>query len=172
MLCEECQKEQATVYVTRVINGQKSEMRLCSQCALNKGELSGTIEPGFTFHNILAGLFDPESNFMESGTRRTAARCPGCGLSLADFRRMGKVGCGQCYTEFERELEPLLRRIHRSVEHVGKAPHSARDDEHSLRMQLEHLRAKLSEAVANEEFEEAARLRDEARELARKLESQ
>lgn len=172
MLCEHCKKEQATVYVTRIVNDHKNEIHLCSQCALDQGELSGSMEPGFTFHNILASLFDPDSTFMASGTHRGIVRCSGCGLSLADLRRIGKVGCGQCYTEFERELEPLLRRIHRSVEHVGKVPKSAGEDQNTLRVKLDHLRAKLQEAVEKENFEEAARLRDEAREIERKLESQ
>lgn len=170
MLCEECQKEQATVHVTRIVNNHKSEVHLCNQCASEKGEFGVTMDPGFTFHNILAGLVDPEGTLMQTGPRTSASRCSGCGLGLMDFRRMGKVGCGQCYIEFERELEPLLRRIHRSVEHVGRVPHTARDDKHSIRKQLERIRARLNEAVANEEFEEAARLRDEARALERKLE--
>lgn len=169
MLCEDCQKEPATVYVNRVVNGHKTEMHLCARCAREKGELSGTIEPGFAFHNILAGLFDPDAAMVSGAPRRVAARCPGCGLSIADFRRLGKLGCGQCYVEFERELEPLLKRIHRSAEHNGKLPAHARDEEHEKRKEVERLRAKLAEAVTAEAYEEAARIRDQIRQLEARL---
>lgn len=169
MLCEQCQKEQATVYITRIVNNHKTEQYLCNQCAREKGEFSGPTEPGFAFHNILAGLFDPEATFTHGPARRGALRCSGCGLSLADFRRLGKLGCGQCYLDFERELEPLLKRIHRSVEHVGKSPRGTTDGQHALRKQLERLRAQLAAAVAKEEYEEAARLRDEVRAIEARL---
>lgn len=160
------------MYITRIVNDHKTEMYLCNQCARDKGELGGAIEPGFAFHNILAGLFDPQAAVVTGQPRQVATRCSGCGLTLADFRRMGKLGCSQCYTEFEKELEPLLKRIHRSGEHVGKAPHAARDGRREVQKQLERLRVRLSEAIKNEEFEEAARIRDEVRELQLKLESE
>ena len=169
MLCEECHKEPATVYVTRIVNDHKTEQYLCNRCAREKGEIAGSMEPGFAFHNILAGLFDPDAGLVTGAPRRVAARCPGCGLSLADFRRLGKLGCSRCYAEFERELEPLLKRIHRSVEHTGKRPLAARDARHDLRREVERLRARLAEAVAAEAYEEAARLRDEIRRLEPRL---
>lgn len=169
MMCEECQKEPATVHVTRIVNDSKTELHLCSRCARDMGEVISTMEPGFAFHNILAGLFDPDSGVVTGAPRRTATRCPGCGLSLADFRRLGKLGCSQCYVEFERELEPLLRRVHRSVQHTGKRPAAVRDARHELRREIERLRAKLAEAVAQEAYEEAAKIRDEIRRLEAKL---
>ncbi len=170
MLCEQCHKEAASVYITRIVNDHKTEMYLCNQCAREKGELGGAVEPGFAFHNILAGLFDPQTASAAGHARQVTTRCSGCGLTLSDFRRIGKLGCSQCYSEFEKELEPLLKRIHRSGEHVGKSPHTARDERREWQRSLERLRTQLAEAVNKEEFEAAARLRDEMRALQSKLE--
>ena len=161
-MCEECQKEPATVFVTRIVNGNKSEVHLCHRCAKERGEMAAPMEPGFAFHNILAGLFEPEATV--AAPKRVSVRCSGCGMSLADFRRIGKLGCGQCYSEFERELEPLLKRVHRSVRHTGKTPHAMQDDTHALRRRLDELRTKLNEAISKEAYEEAAKLRDQIRE--------
>lgn len=173
MLCEECHKEPANVHVTQIINDQKTEMYLCNRCAREKGGVVTPMEPGFAFHNIIAGLFDPESSQVGPGSTRTlSTRCPGCGHTLADLRRVGQLGCSTCYSEFEKELEPLLKRIHRSSEHVGKVPGFAQDETHRIRRMLERLRSRLSDAVAKEAYEEAAKLRDEIRELENRLNGQ
>lgn len=173
MLCEECHKEPASVHVTQIINDHKTEMYLCNRCAREKGGTVSPMEPGFAFHNIIAGLFDPESSPAGSGSLRSlSTRCPGCGHTLADLRRVGQLGCATCYSEFERELEPLLRRIHRSAEHVGKVPRFAQDEIHTIRRKLDQLRSRLSAAVAKEAYEEAAKIRDEIRELEVRLSGQ
>lgn len=166
MLCDECRKEQASVHVTRIVNDQKTELHLCQDCAKARGESSGAVEPGFAFHNILAGLFETEGTPLAHVAGRSTFRCQNCGMSLSDFRRLGQLGCSHCYTQFQRELEPLLKRIHRSVEHSGKAPRGEKSAE-ARRREIERLRLKLSEAVAAEAYEEAARLRDQIKSLER-----
>ncbi len=168
MLCEECQTEPATVHVTRIVNNQKSEINLCAKCAQKRGETGIAMEPSFAFHSILAGLFEPESLVMSHPARPRADRCTQCGMSLSEFRRSGQLGCSHCYVQFERELQPLLRRIHRSAEHVGKTPLAA-NGRHHLQREVERLRERLRQAVAREAFEEAARLRDEIRRLEQRL---
>jgi len=165
MLCEECHKEPATVHFTKIVNGHKSEVYLCSRCAERRGEAQLAMEPSFAFHNILAGLFEPEAALAPGRAFRTVTRCPSCGSSLSDFRRRGELGCSQCYFEFERELEPLIKRIHRSVEHHGKAPRGAASSEYARRKEIQRLKAELQSAVAQEQYETAARLRDKIREL-------
>jgi len=168
-MCEACHKEPATVHVTRIVNDQKTEMHLCAQCAKERGEIEMTVEPSFAFHNILAGLFEPEAVVTSHPARPTAIRCSNCGLSLADFRRLGKLGCSQCYAQFERELEPLLKRIHQSVEHMGKSPKKVAEGRRNVRREIERLRQQLADAVAREAYEEAARLRDQIRSLEQGL---
>lgn len=169
MLCQQCQEEPATVHVTRIVNDHKTEMHLCEKCAKERGEAEISMEPSFAFHNILAGLFEPEAMIVPGPARRSIPRCSHCGLSLADFRKLGKLGCSECYSEFEKELEPLLKRIHRSVEHVGKSPQVIKDNRQHVRREIEKLRTRLNEAVTEEAYEEAARLRDEIRSLEAKL---
>lgn len=166
MLCDECRKDPATVHVTRIMNDQKTEMHLCAECARARGESAMSSEPGFAFHNILAGLFDPEGALHGSAPTKMAFRCQNCGMSLSDFRRSGKLGCSHCYEQFQRELEPLLRRIHRSVEHMGKRPPGV-SSELSRRREIERLRERLQDAVRREAFEEAAKIRDQIRQLER-----
>ena len=68
-MCEACHKEPATVHVTRIVNDQKTEMHLCAQCAKERGEMEMSVEPSFAFHNILAGLFEPESALLPHHSR-------------------------------------------------------------------------------------------------------
>lgn len=170
MLCEDCHEQPATVHFTRIVNDQKTEAHLCADCARKRGEIGIASEPSFTFHNILAGLFQPESMLGRGTQAARIPRCSNCGLSLADFRRLGQFGCNHCYQEFQRELEPILKRIHRAVEHVGKAPGSHEPTRQRLRKEIQRLHERLRRAVDTEAYEEAARIRDQIRELERKIE--
>lgn len=164
-MCEACQKEPATVHVTRIVNDQKTEMHLCAQCAKERGEMEMSVEPSFAFHNILAGLFEPEAAMLSQHTRPAPVRCDKCGLSLSDFRRLGKLGCSHCYEQFERELEPLFKRIHQSAEHTGKRPKHVAAARKDVKKEIQRLREQLQIAVSKEAYEEAARLRDQIRSL-------
>jgi protein arginine kinase activator len=88
--------------------------------------------------------------------------CPRCGLTYADFRRVGRLGCGTCYETFGSELRPLLRRIHGSIEHTGCVPSGLAED-HLRRKEMMKLKRELSLAVQDEEYEKAATLRDAIR---------
>lgn len=165
MLCEECGKRPATIHLKRVVNEKATEAHLCHECAHNKGELGFMNEPSFTFHNLLAGLFDPETVVTGTPVPKHSARCQSCGLSFADFRRLGHLGCNECYNTFDRQLEPLLRRIHGNTRHTGKVPQSGEHQAIQQRRKLEELRSQLREAVASEAYETAAALRDEIRRL-------
>ena len=94
--------------------------------------------------------------------------CPNCGMSYADFQQTGKIGCSVCYGTFRRQLEPLLRRIHGTSTHSGKIPRRS-GGTLELKQEIKRLRGELKEKVAQEEYEEAARLRDEVRALEQKL---
>lgn len=167
MMCEQCGKRPATVHITQVINGVMNEKHLCEECAEAQGQLSFMMQPTFTFHNLLAGLFEPGKEF--AGLVRPRNRCPNCGLTFADFRRLGHLGCDQCYDTFDMELENLIRRIHGSTTHTGKVPMNRRHGTAYKQRELERLREALQEAVAKEEYEKAADLRDQIRRLEREL---
>lgn len=165
MLCDECKRRPATVHFTKVVNQHKTEAHLCEECARKLGD-EFLLEPGVTFHHILSGLFEaePAAGAVGSLPPTQKVRCSSCGLSFADFRRLGHLGCSHCYEQFERQLEPILRRIHGSIHHTGKVPRRAAahlQRERKLRL----LREELDEAVAKEEYERAAELRDLIRRL-------
>lgn len=166
-MCDECQERQATVMITRIVNGKKTEAHLCQECAQKHGDLGFLTEPGFTFHNILAGLFDPENAFTGPISIRSKTRCENCGLSFTDFRRLGTLGCSECYKQFEPMLDPLIRRIHGSGQHTGKTP--VRGGVARLRSELEEARRQLRDAVGAEAYEKAAVLRDRIKELEKQI---
>ena len=159
MLCEICGKNEATVHYTEIINNEMTEMHLCEGCAREKEAI---IKPHFPLADLLAGLTDFKVPLtVEKGK---AGKCPRCGLAYADFRKMGRLGCGQCYYTFKDSLSLLLKRVHGSSEHVGKVPASA-DKEAGAGRALRELRERLHQAIQKEEFEEAATLRDRIREM-------
>ncbi|BAS29123.1 UvrB/UvrC motif-containing protein [Limnochorda pilosa] len=172
MLCEDCHEREATVHITHVVNGEKSEAHLCESCAQKRSQAQG-MGP-FGLQSFLKGLFDPETLFGAGvpgglpGAVERGVRCESCGLSLDDFRRLGQLGCGHCYQQFERQLQPVLRRIHGATTHTGKVP-SRGNQTVVLRRELEKLREQLAAAVGREAYEEAAALRDRIHALEARL---
>lgn len=167
MLCEICNKNEATVHYTEIISNKMSEMHLCEDCAREKGTM---IEPHFPLADLLAGLADVKVPLkVGDGEIR---KCSNCGLTYEDFRKVGRLGCAQCYYAFKHNLSSLLKRVHGSTVHVGKVPASAgkvtktvSSDRSVAGTTLEDLRNKLQLAIQKEEFEEAARVRDQIREM-------
>lgn len=161
MLCENCGKNPATTYIKRVINGVKTEKHLCSKCA---AALGYSVNTGNNLANILASMFG-DMAYSGVGSEKT---CKCCGCSFNDIVKNGKVGCPECYITFIDELAPYLKRIHGNVKHIGKIPNRsslAVADPGSKVMTLRH---ELNTLIKNEEFEKAAKVRDEIRELERK----
>lgn len=159
------------MHYTSVVNDQKTEYHLCEQCAREKGELDFPMgfDPGFSIHNLLAGLLDM-SNPGLPVEKKSAAKnqCPKCGMDYAQFGKTGRLGCGECYSAFQRQLEPLLRRIQGTSTHSGKVP-ERQGDSLKLERKIKRLERELENAVEGEEFEKAAELRDQLRELRRQL---
>ncbi len=156
MLCQKCGKNQATTHYTQIINGKKTEMHLCSQCA---GSGNGT------FPSLLSDMFFGETPYLGFDTGETV--CPGCGSTLSRIRSQGKVGCGQCYDTFLDALLPYIRQIHGTDSHVrgvpapeslsAETPENAGTEEAVLKKQL-------ADAIAREDYEQAAVLRDKIKE--------
>jgi protein arginine kinase activator len=160
MLCDICKKNPATVHLTEIIDGQMNELHLCEECARHK---SADMEQQFGLSDLLAGMAD--FGKPEKEEDNVKAKCPNCGLAYADFKKIGRLGCGECYNAFRKYLAPLLKRIHGSNQHVGKSPASPGAPEATGRKKsgLLNLKAQMQRAVQREDFEEAARLRDQIR---------
>jgi protein arginine kinase activator len=173
MLCDICHKNPATVHLTEIIDNQMTELHLCEPCAQEK---SSQMEQQFGISDLLAGLvdFDKQAQAQEKIT----AECLNCHLTYKDFKKIGRLGCSECYTYFKKYLASLLKRIHGSNQHTGKIPaklaqvYKQRKKAPAVTASLPELRDKLQRAISLEEFEEAARLRDQIRQLEKQQEKQ
>ena len=165
MLCNICNKNPATVHLTEIVDEQMSELHLCEECARQK---SAAMEQQFGLSDLLAGMaeFDKPETAKEKEVAVTL-KCQNCGLTYADFKKIGRLGCGECYNAFKKYLSPLLKRIHGSIQHTGKSPLKVTNTL-KKKIDAQELRNRLQKAIESEAFEEAARLRDQIKELEKK----
>jgi protein arginine kinase activator len=164
MLCDICGKNPATVHLTEIIDDQMTELHLCEECAQKK---SLEMEQQFGLSDLLAGMAEFGKPTKELETAESI-KCVNCNLTYADFKKIGRLGCGECYNAFRKYLTPLLKRIHGSSQHIGKSPLKvARPIKKKL--DLQDLRFKLQKAIETEAFEEAAKIRDRIKELEKRL---
>jgi protein arginine kinase activator len=175
MVCQECQQRPATLHFTKIVNGEKSESHICDHCAKEKGDLSMFSDgAGFSFNNLLAGLLNFEHKpFKKDSTNAftptEVIQCDRCKLTFQQFAKIGRFGCSNCYSAFLHQLDPVLRRLHSgNTVHKGKIPKRMGGSIH-VKKQIESLRVELKELIASEEFESAAKLRDQIRELEASL---
>ena len=134
------------------------KVNLCDACSKEKGVQDPT---GFALADLLLGIGAAEE--IEK-TTSTTQRCPVCGFTQADFKKTGRLGCSSCYTTFTEALNALLKAMHKGTSHVGKVPQRAhRAVELSDRMR--NLNESLQKAVAEENYETAATLRDQIKQL-------
>ncbi|WPP40918.1 UvrB/UvrC motif-containing protein [Paenibacillus hunanensis] len=170
MICQECQQRPATLHFTKIVNGEKTEFHICEHCAREKGELIPGTSGGFSIHNLLSGLmdFDAGNKAKVAGTPAQQLQCPECGMTYAQFRKLGRFGCSSCYQTFDRQLDPMLKRVHGSTAHSGKLPARA-GEQIKVRRQVNELRQQMQQRIAEEEFEQAAQLRDQIRELDKQI---
>lgn len=153
----------ATVHLTDIVNRKKRHTHLCESCAHKQNIISEGPAPQLNLQPLLQlimgqmGLLEPEAAVDPAGLT-----CPDCGLRYAQFKADGRLGCPTDYDAFRPTLEPLLERIHRGLYHSGKAPRAAAIRQ-TLAANVAELKRRLATAVAEEKYEEAARLRDAIR---------
>ncbi|MFW5984635.1 MAG: UvrB/UvrC motif-containing protein [Halanaerobiaceae bacterium] len=167
MLCQNCGQKEANVHLTRIVNGEKTEIFLCEDCAEKKGQLSFESDP-FSFHNLLSGILNADLNTL---SKKDTAKCDNCGLSYNQFGETGLFGCSECYDQFADRLDPLVKRIHGSNKHQGKVPRRKGGDLR-VKNKIESLREEMEKVIAEENFERAAELRDQIHELEESLGSE
>lgn len=161
MLCSICQKNEAKVHLTQIVDDKMQKIDLCEECSKAKGV---TDPAGFSFADLLLG----PGLVAEAGTTSVAkpgeTACPTCGLAQSDFKKSGRFGCPQCYSTFAEGLPAMLKTMHRGLRHTGKVPAGFRVRREPAD-QLKQLTRKLEKAIETENFEEAAQLRDQIRDL-------
>ncbi|QSX07915.1 UvrB/UvrC motif-containing protein [Alkalibacter rhizosphaerae] len=164
VLCDNCKERQATIHITKIINGQKKEHHLCDQCtSLDKLGKEAFDYTGFISDVANDGKRNPSK---EQPGERTCSRC---GMTYEFFRKHGKFGCGECYDAFEPMIVPMIRRMHGKDRHIGKVIKNG-DRMFQRKRELEVLQAKLDEAVEKEEYEMAAQYRDQIKALVSQTE--
>ncbi|MBN1825915.1 MAG: UvrB/UvrC motif-containing protein [Candidatus Eisenbacteria bacterium] len=162
MKCDKCGEREASVHYTEIKDDQVREMHLCDQCASEKGFTVSGGAGGIGTPNLLAGMAEEAQGELGEGAE--PLRCDHCGLTYARFKASGRLGCAHCYDAFQAPLVPLLRRIHGSRRHLGKIPRQA-GEEHRRAREIRNKKERLDACVRREEYEEAARIRDEIRRL-------
>ena len=161
MQCSVCKEKTATVFLTHIENDKTHKVNLCEDCAKKKG-----VDNPTTFSladaDLLLGLGAAQEITQTTGG--VDLKCPRCGFSQADFKKSGRFGCPECYQTFVEGLAGLLKTMHKGTRHTGKAPEALRASrENSDRLKL--LQKKLATAIEAEDFESAAKLRDELKDL-------
>lgn len=194
MICDVCSKQKATVHLTEIINDQVSKLNLCEYCAKKKGS---QMEQHFGIADLLQGLADPTEKGIPGSTAKV--KCVTCGMSYDEFKKIGRLGCAECYDAFRESIAPLLKRIHSASSHTGKQPKNIKQlpaasssvaaadpgksapsaksksaAEHpaagpKASAELQALKQALKKAIDGEAYEEAARIRDQVRQLEAKI---
>jgi len=170
MLCTKCQKNPATVHIQQfLLNGQKSELRICQECAFKMSAINlNNPEAFMQFENVFKGFLEQmNSQFFTANPGAPSPEpilvsCKQCGMTYDEFKKTGKLGCETCYTSFSKEVKSLLKSVQGSTRHEGKYPRRLGSDIMQKR-QTNDLRVELKKAINEENYEEAARLRDEIR---------
>lgn len=163
MLCCVCKQKEATVHLTQIAGEKMQKVDLCEDCAKEKGVNDPA---GFSLADLLLGL--GASQEMAEATGGAELKCPQCGFTQADFKKAGRLGCSHCYDTFSEGLESLLKTMHKGTRHKGKVPQALRGTQ-DLKEKLVTLQKRLEKAVADEDFEQAANVRDEIKALKAKL---
>jgi len=156
--CDKCDKA-ATIHLTEIVDGRKIEKHLCEDCAASEGI---TVKANVPITQLL------EDFIMQTSAEEDLSqlKCDVCGMTFGEFRNKGLLGCPQDYDVFERALLPLVERAHEgATQHIGKVPHRAAAGSQKQQNALLRLRAELKSAVAAEDYERAAALRDQIKEL-------
>lgn len=190
MLCENCGKREANVMYTQIINGDKKEMHLCEECSEKLGIGNMDFKMPISFSSFLGDFFDEFENdtLLPELNPIKELRCDSCGMTFENFMNTGKFGCSNCYNIFESKIDPILKNIHGANRHVGRlgkiGPASNIQEQEEKReinkiegtekeepkvanevSEEDKLREELRKAIKEERYEDAAKLRDEIKNL-------
>jgi len=159
MLCNACKQNEAKVHLTKIVGDKMQKVDLCEDCSKDKG-----VDDPTSYSDLLLGLSAPPVPSEPETATEIGVKCPTCGYSQADFKKAGRFGCSECYLTFSDGLEGMLKTMHKGTRHTGKVP-AALQQSRAEAQKLKQLQKRLEKAVTEENFEEAAQLRDEIKRL-------
>lgn len=169
MECMECNLRPATLHFTQIINGNKKEIHVCELCAQEKGYTNNT-DDAFSLHELLTSLFNVSPSTIDVNKQSifnslNELSCSSCELTFSEFRKLGKFGCARCYQNFKPKLNAIIRRVHSgNTKHKGKIPKRKGGRLH-VKRELSMYREYLQRLIHEENFEEAAVVRDRIKQL-------
>jgi protein arginine kinase activator len=163
MQCQVCQKRTATIHLTELANGARTELHICEHCASEQGIATHSQT---SINELLSHLLAVQPSDEEMfGPAEQQSVCPTCGFTLDRLRKEGTLGCPLDYKVFEQALLPLIERAHGGKNsHCGKIPTKIPADTKKF-VELGQLRQQLEEAVRDEDYELAAKLRDKIKQM-------
>ncbi|MGF1677867.1 MAG: UvrB/UvrC motif-containing protein [Candidatus Methylacidiphilales bacterium] len=174
MQCTFCKGQEATCHLTKIVDGKVIEVHVCAKCIpeINQENLLD-----FDIWDAVAqlaqkkGMEDPsqmvESHHPEEISAKSFllaegsdATCPACGFSAEQLRKIGRLGCPECYGVFSEMLEDVIHDCQKGDVHTGKVPKQL------VGVKIKHLEDALRHAIFEERFEEAAQIRDRIKSIA------
>lgn len=187
MLCQNCGENEANIRYTQIVNGVKKEINLCTDCAKTLGMES--LEMPISFNSFLGDFFNDyaETDFLPN-IKANEAKCSNCGMTYREFINSGVFGCSECYNVFSSPIESLLKNLHGTSKHVGRVPKAkTNNEENKIRSsindnmdnkdnktnkpqeekdnKIKKLERDLELAIKEERYEDAAKIRDELKEM-------
>ena len=159
MQCQICDKNNATIHLTEITDGTRTEMHICEHCAAEQGI---AVKSHIPINELLSSLLavQPADDELSGPSESAPGKCPNCGFTLDQFRKEGLLGCPHDYEIFEKSLRPLIEKAHNGkTTHCGKLPSKTPQDT-KKQIKILSLRQQLETAVQNEDYELAAKLRD------------
>ena len=186
MLCQNCGKNEANVRYTQIINGVKKEIRLCDKCARELGIGSFEFNMPINFSSFLGDFFgESDVDMLPSFVKENHKQCKTCGESYDEFIKTGLLGCPDCYDIFEDRLDPILKKLQGNTKHLGRGlKGSSKKIENNINnnteikkedkiedkntIKLNKLNEDLKQAIKEERYEDAAKIRDEIKKIENK----
>jgi len=188
MKCDMCDNV-AAVFLTQIIDGKMTQVNLCDKCSKEKGVTDPT---GFQLADFLISTAAQKKSKTAADVDDDTLACPECGFTRAHLKKIGRMGCPQCYQTFADDLDNMLRAMHKGTRHVGKAPGRPLTTAElsrkpapastatapppapsalSLKKKLADLKEAIEKAITEERYEDAAKLRDEVKSMESKISS-
>lgn len=174
MLCTNCNHNKANVRYTQIINGEKKEMFLCEECSKKLGIDNMKLSLPIDFSSFFGDFLNEYDNdFMPILKKTNELKCDKCNMTYREFIETGKFGCDTCYDTFSERIDPILRRLHGSNRYNGKKANINDKKEEvvepktimSKNEKIQNLRKELKKLVQEENYEQAAKIRDQIKEL-------
>ncbi len=168
IFCDECRKNIATVFLTKISGSEVSKVQLCENCAGKMEEATKAANLIAFLPQILTDLEGMDDQLVDEVLSGELIECESCGTSYNDFQKMGFLGCRECYRAFGEPIGQVILEFQEAEEHLGKMPGKASRGAR-LRKKLIELERSLERSVAEEEYEAAATVRDQIRKIESSL---